>query len=81
MGDGCVAIEVHGAGGVVLDWHVLQSDFDKRRPECRSCGDPILWATTDKDRRNPLNPEPDDQGIYTSHFATCPNAGRHRRRR
>lgn len=91
---------------------------------CRSCGAPLLWALTVKNRRIPLDPTPievgrrgamvlvDDQWAYTpddlaqriaeklnvdlakahdhlvarypahtSHFATCPDAPRHRRNR
>lgn len=72
---------------------------------CKSCGAPIVWASTsaggvmpvDRDRvaggnivlveRDALStpraeivaPDP-DVPRHVSHFATCPNADRHRRR-
>lgn len=29
---------------------------------CRSCGEPIIWAETEKGKRMPVNPEPADNG-------------------
>ncbi len=40
--------------------------------ECRSCGATIYWVKTRNGKRAPY----DGEGI--SHFATCPNANRHR---
>jgi hypothetical protein len=42
---------------------------------CRSCGARIRWAVTTKGARAPLNPD------GTSHFATCPDADRWRKKR
>ena len=42
---------------------------------CSTCGDAIVWCLTTKGNRAPFNPD----GV--SHFATCPQAGDHRRRR
>lgn len=42
--------------------------------QCRSCRAEILWATTPKGKRAPLNRD------GTSHFATCPQAPAWRRR-
>jgi hypothetical protein len=30
--------------------------------ECKSCGAPIRWAWTDKDKRMPLDAEPSEKG-------------------
>jgi hypothetical protein len=59
---------------------------------CRSCGAPVLWVTMVSGKKMPLDqvpkklvvlgPLPEQQGqvvdCYTSHFATCPNAAKHR---
>jgi hypothetical protein len=42
---------------------------------CQGCGQPIAWARTPAGRSAPL----DRDGV--SHFATCPEADRFRRRR
>lgn len=42
--------------------------------ECRSCHAPVLWRLTAKGKRAPF----DQDG--TSHFATCPDATRWRKR-
>lgn len=36
--------------------------------ECRSCHAPILWVTTHRGKRAPINPD------GSAHFATCPQA-------
>lgn len=41
---------------------------------CASCKATIYWIVTDAKRRMPVNPD------GTSHFATCPNASKHRKR-
>lgn len=41
---------------------------------CRSCGAEVLWTTTPAGKRSPL----DRDG--KSHFATCPDAARWRKR-
>jgi hypothetical protein len=41
---------------------------------CRSCDADILWCTTARGRRAPLDPD------GKSHFATCPQADGWRRR-
>lgn len=43
--------------------------------QCRSCKAPVFWIVTARDRKMPV----DHDG--TSHFATCPNAAKHRRPR
>ena len=62
--------------------------------ECKSCGAPIVWGKTVAGKNVPLDPpekryiQVDDQvhGVgyrivetWLSHFATCPNAGLHRK--
>lgn len=55
---------------------------------CRSCGAPIVFLKTRKDRRIPvdagtvkLGDKDFDHTRHISHFATCPLAGRHRKRK
>ena len=64
---------------------------------CESCGAPMIWATTNlAGKAIPLDAEPERRFIiekrggklvahnvktYTTHFATCPNADKHRRPR
>lgn len=57
---------------------------------CRSCGADIQWGVTENGARMPMDlqrrtvcvPAPDGRVKvvtgYESHFATCPNADRHR---
>lgn len=45
------------------------------------CHRPILWCVTERGRMMPVDPDPDAEGLYTSHFATCRDAGKFRRRR
>lgn len=42
---------------------------------CRSCGERIAWCITPAGKRAPVDPD------GTSHFATCPQADRWRRKR
>jgi hypothetical protein len=59
---------------------------------CRSCGAKIVFLLTQKGRNIPVNPNLDkpehkvrDNDMYLdtqrhiSHFATCPNASKHRK--
>lgn len=61
-------------------------------PTCRSCGADILWVEMSSGKKMPVDPKRlsivhispvNDQGVvvqgYTSHFATCPNAKKHRK--
>lgn len=60
--------------------------------ECHSCGAPILWARTTAGKLLPLDRCPRSDGyilrempdgstlMYVSHFATCHNADKHRRK-
>ena len=57
---------------------------------CSSCDAPIYWVTLESGKRMPLDRGRQVRvgfvsgrgfvamGSYTSHFATCPNAARHR---
>ncbi len=65
--------------------------------ECKSCKREILWAKTPNGRAMPLDPaevnlcevQPGPDGLeivrqvrgHVSHFATCPQAGQHRKPR
>ena len=48
---------------------------DPKQSACRSCSAPIVWCKTPAGKRAPVNPE------GTSHFSTCPQADRWRRRK
>lgn len=58
------------------------------RGRCSSCGADIVWHRTSSGRPMPCNPailslttpNGDVEVGRVSHFATCPNAGKHRRR-
>lgn len=86
----------------------------QQKPNCDSCGAPIIWRVGEETKRNPQpKPNPIDAApnsekgnilllennryrvigkndlekakklnyiLYTSHFATCPNARQHRRK-
>lgn len=58
---------------------------------CRSCGQPIVWAVTERGRRMPLSKATERRAFivdeheiarsvitYDSHFSDCPNADQHR---
>jgi hypothetical protein len=64
--------------------------------ECRSCKAPIIWAKTQGGKLMPLDSLPQqryvleerEEGtvaiyrpVFVSHFATCPNADQHRRKK
>lgn len=61
-------------------------------PQCRSCGAFILWMKTKGGMNIPVDyaTVPPDQGRqlvfdpeagHIAHFATCPNADKHRKRK
>lgn len=50
------------------------------RRDALGCRRPILWVITSRGRRMPVDPAPDERGVYTSHWATCPKAEQFRRR-
>jgi len=55
--------------------------------ECRSCGAPIVWVKTQAKKSMPVDAHTYDaeDGLafnhkkHVSHFATCPNADKHRK--
>lgn len=61
---------------------------------CKSCGAPIRFVVMPSNKRMPIDDKPtkmvvldkDDPGFgevrncYPSHFSTCPNASKHRRK-
>jgi len=60
----------------------------RRAANCRSCGASIFWFRTSKDKAMPVDAETvgaDDATLdlskHRSHFATCPNAAKHRKPR
>lgn len=46
---------------------------------CKSCEAVILWVTTPRGSRMPVDLPDDDSTTTTSHFATCPDAAEWRR--
>jgi hypothetical protein len=53
-------------------------------PQCRSCGDPVIWIETQNGKKHPVDTKPEKRWIYqneiwsivdtyTSHFTTCPD--------
>lgn len=46
---------------------------------CRSCAAPIEWWQKPGQRITPMNPMSSLTGPAVSHFATCPNAAKHRK--
>lgn len=60
---------------------------ERRIVRCSSCRAKIIWFKTAAGKNMPVDAdtvEPEDQELelprHISHFATCPNAGQHRRR-
>jgi hypothetical protein len=66
--------------------------------KCKSCGAPIIWATTVAEKKIPLNAEYEMKFVeistssrtnlvvqlrknFSSHFETCPNADKHRKKK
>jgi hypothetical protein len=59
---------------------------ERRIVRCRSCHGKIIWFKTAAGRNMPVDAdtvEPGDEDLdlarHQSHFASCPNADRHRR--
>jgi len=62
--------------------------IESRERACRSCGKSIIWLRTKAGKKMPVDAETVtgsetmfEYGKHTSHFATCPNANKHRKRR
>ena len=47
---------------------------------CKGCGEGIVWIVTKKGKRAPMNLQPDANGKPVSHFATCPDRDKFRRK-
>ena len=61
---------------------------ERRITRCRSCHARIIWFTTAAGKNMPVDAdtvEADDTDLdlsrHSSHFATCPNADKHRKSR
>jgi hypothetical protein len=61
---------------------------ERRITRCRSCNAKIIWFETPAGKRMPVDAdtvEADDTELdldrHQSHFASCPNADQHRRRK
>ena len=60
------------------DWLV---DLGENPGTCRSCGAAIRWGRTRNGKSIPMNLEVSQRsGRYESHFATCENAAKHRKK-
>ncbi len=64
------------------------TEDEQRATKCSSCRAAIIWLTTEKGANMPVDSatvEPHDKKFdakkHTSHFATCPHAPAHRRKR
>jgi len=64
----------------------------KKVANCKSCGAEIVWVKTNAGKNHPVNAEPEKRIIlldggaqvmdaYTSHFATCPDADKFRKKK
>lgn len=51
---------------------------EDNKGECRSCRAPIIWCTTVKGKKMPVDEIADDEPT-TSHFATCLEAAQWRK--
>lgn len=57
--------------------------------KCRSCSEYIVWVKTEAGKNMPVDADSFDEGdelVYDhskhiSHFATCPNADQHRKKK
>ena len=61
---------------------------EARIRRCRSCNAPIIWFKTAEGRNMPVDADTVEAGDtemdltrHKSHFATCPNADKHRKPR
>lgn len=70
--DGDLTFEIPGTWDIADDAHVSH---------CRSCQAPIMWCTNAASgKRAPFDPVNPKIGVSTSHFASCPDAARWRKR-
>lgn len=58
-----------------------QIDDTAHVSRCRSCGAPVVWAKNAvSQKRAPFNPVDERLNVSSSHFATCPDADKWRKR-
>ena len=69
-----VEIPVHVGNGIKM-WKT------GRVTKCAGCPATIVWCKTHQDMKAPVNVQPDGSGDYTSHFATCPQGSRFRKKK
>lgn len=60
--------------GVLVTTEVTYTGPGICRRDRIGCRQTILWCRTANGKAMPVDPEPDGEGIYTSHWATCPKA-------
>ena len=67
---------------------MIQETKESRCRSCRSCSAPIIWMKTKNFKTIPVDYDSVEDlelmfepGKHVSHFATCPNASNHRKRR
>lgn len=67
---------------------VIEETKSDRCRSCRSCGAAIIWLKTKNFKKIPVDYDSVEgmelmfePGKHVSHFATCPNADQHRKRR
>ncbi len=41
------------------------------RGTCKKCGEDVLWVETHNGKMCPVDLEPDEEYVFTSHFNTC----------
>lgn len=87
-----VAVAAIGvAGGVyalLRRTKMIETTKESRCRSCKSCSAAIIWMKTKNDKTIPVDYESVDgmelifePGKHVAHFATCPNANKHRKRR
>ena len=60
--------------GVLVTTEVTYTGPGVCRRNLIGCRQAILWCRTQHGKQMPVDPGPDADGIYTSHWATCPKA-------
>ena len=66
---------------------MIENTKESRCRSCRSCSAPIIWLKTKNFKKIPVDYDSVEgmemmfePGKHVSHFATCPNASKHRRK-
>ena len=67
---------------------VIETTKESRSRACKSCSAQIIWLKTKNFKKMPVDYDSVDgmelmfePGKHVSHFSTCPNANKHRKRR